>query len=383
MYRTFCNFYFIKLFKNILEFLFIVSLCIIILINPQVSASGAKTGLIFCTNILIPSLFPFMVLSSLIVKIGLSDKISKLLAPITKAIFNLPESSAATLILSFIGGYPTGAIGVKELFLQKKITSKQAEQMLLFMVCAGPAFILSAIGAQISSSKSTGIIIFISHIFSALILGIFSGLFYKDGTSCENKIIYQPIPFSTALVNSCLNAAMAMFNMCSFVILFSAFLNIIFKIFDFFYLQSSIIKVVASVLLEVTNGCIAIINNHASTELIAFALGWAGLCIHFQIFAITNSINFSKLKFIFCRAIHGVLSAIITHFLLIAFSARTSLDVIKLIYSSNLADGYVSKGSIAIIFLCIIFLFSVKFKNPRSDNFERNKKRKFKNFFQK
>lgn len=383
MHRTFCKVYFIKLFKNILEFLFITSLCLLILINPQVSASGAKTGLTFCTNILIPSLFPFMVLASLVVKTGLSDKISKLFAPITKAIFNLPSSASATIILSFIGGYPTGAIGIKELYRQKKVTSKQTEQMLLFMVCAGPAFILSAIGSQISSSKLTGIIIFISHIFSAIILGIFSGLFYKDNKFCENKKISQPVSFSTAMVNSCLEAAMAMFNMCSFVILFSAFLNIIFKIFDFFYLKLPIINVIVSALLEVTSGCMAIINNHAPTELIAFALGWAGLCVHFQIFAITDSINFSKFKFIFCRAIHGFLSAIITHFLLRIISTFTSLDAIKLIYSSSLADGYFSKGSIALIFLCIVFIFSIKFKNPRSDNFERNKKRKSKNFLQK
>lgn len=384
---------YINLIKNLILFSFIAFLCSIIIIMPQASASGVITGLKFCSEILIPSLFPFMVLSSLIIKTGLSEKVGEIFSPIIKNLFHLPSCTATTIILSLIGGYPTGAIGVNELYRQKKITQKQAEQMLLFTVCAGPAFVLNAVCAQFSSNKIIGPIILASQIISAIVLGMLSGLFYKENASnvvkktksCQNSL-------STALVKSCLDAATAMFNMCAFVILFSALLNvinqssfnnIIFKIFDFFGIPTSIINIIIPILLEVTNGCVAIINNRAPTELIAFAIGWAGICVHFQIFSITETIKFSKTKFIFCRAVHGILSTIITHFLFLFFSASSSSATIKLIYSSTAADCYFSKGSIALVILCIIFLFTVTSKNPRRSNFERNKKRKSENFFKK
>ncbi len=379
--------------KNLILFSFIAFLCSIIIIMPQASASGVITGLKFCSEILIPSLFPFMVLSSLIIKTGLSEKTGEFFSPIIKNLFHLPSCTAATIILSLIGGYPTGAIGVNELYRQKKITQKQAEQMLLFTVCAGPAFVLNAVCAQFSSNKIIGPIILTSQIISAIFLGAISGIFYKESTSkVENNPKPQQCSLSTALVKSCLDAANAMFNMCAFVILFSALLNIInqsffidiiFKIFDFFNISASIINIIIPVILEVTNGCVAIINNRAPTELLAFAIGWAGICVHFQIFSITETIKFSKAKFILCRAIHGVLSTIITHFLFLFFSANSTSSAIKLIYSSKTADCYFSKGSVALVTLCIIFLFTVTSKNPRRSNFERNKKRKSENICKK
>ena len=200
--------------KNLILFSFIAFLCSIIIIMPQASASGVITGLKFCSEILIPSLFPFMVLSSLIIKTGLSEKIGEIFSPIIKNLFHLPSCTAATIILSLIGGYPTGAIGVNELYRQKKITQKQAEQMLLFTVCAGPAFVLNAVCAQFSNNKIIGPIILTSQIISAIVLGIFSGLFYKEATpNVEKKTKSYQNSLSTALVKSCLDAATAMFNM--------------------------------------------------------------------------------------------------------------------------------------------------------------------------
>ena len=88
--------------KNLILFSFIAFLCSIIIIMPQASASGVITGLKFCSEILIPSLFPFMVLSSLIIKTGLSEKTGEFFSPIIKNLFHLPSCTAATIILSLI-----------------------------------------------------------------------------------------------------------------------------------------------------------------------------------------------------------------------------------------------------------------------------------------
>lgn len=51
----------------------IVIVCIMLLIFSKECADGAFSGIEMCINVLIPSLFPFMAVSSFTVKSGISD----------------------------------------------------------------------------------------------------------------------------------------------------------------------------------------------------------------------------------------------------------------------------------------------------------------------
>ena len=48
---------------------------------PQESMAAARDGLALCGNVIIPSLFPFFVLSSLVVELGMSRYLGRLLEP--------------------------------------------------------------------------------------------------------------------------------------------------------------------------------------------------------------------------------------------------------------------------------------------------------------
>ena len=82
---------------------------------PADAADGARSGIGYCLNILVPSLFPFMVLSTFLVKSGLSEQIGKVLGGVTRTLFRLPGCTAATILMSMIGGYPVGARGIAAL----------------------------------------------------------------------------------------------------------------------------------------------------------------------------------------------------------------------------------------------------------------------------
>ena len=107
---------------------------------------GAYEGLLFCAQILIPSLFPFMVLSSFVVNCGISGILSRFLAPVTKSFFRLPGSAGVTILLSMFGGYPVGARGIRTLLDRGLITREEGARMLCFAVGAGPAFVIFAVG---------------------------------------------------------------------------------------------------------------------------------------------------------------------------------------------------------------------------------------------
>ena len=108
MQKKIFKIFFVNLIKNLIIFSFITFLCLLIITMPQASATGVTTGIKFCIDILIPSLFPFLVIVSLIIKTGISEQIGKLFSPIIKFLFGLPSYTATTIFLGLIGGYPTG-----------------------------------------------------------------------------------------------------------------------------------------------------------------------------------------------------------------------------------------------------------------------------------
>ena len=80
-----------------------------LMLYPQQSMEAARTGLQLCYNVIIPSLFPFFVLSSLVVELGLAGYVGRALEGVMRPLFRVPGSCASAVALGFIGGYPVGA----------------------------------------------------------------------------------------------------------------------------------------------------------------------------------------------------------------------------------------------------------------------------------
>ena len=359
-----------EIIKTILLLGSVFYLCIEILIFSNASVNGAKKGLLFCADILIPSLFPFMVLSSFIVKSGLAAKLGVIFNPITKFLFNLPGSSGSTILISLIGGYPTGVKGVRELLENNEITQKQAERMLCFAICAGPPFILGVIGIGIFKSFEIGVIILISQVFASIMIGIILGLFSrfnKEEAALNTQRNKKTPPLSETFVLSSISSTGQMINLCAFVVLFSSFIEVINqnglgeKISSFLMgmgLKSQYAKSLLFASLEVTGGCLNAGKLGVSAEFISFFIAFAGICVHFQLFSTLSGINFSKFKFILFRAIHGTVSALITHFALMLFPVSVGAFSIS---GSNIEANFYSNtaAGISLILLCIFFLISL------------------------
>ena len=79
---------------------------------PNESIGAARDGLTLCVNVIIPSLFPFFVLSTLVVETGVTKHLGELLEPVMRPLFNVGGSCAAAFALGFIGGYPVGQTAI-------------------------------------------------------------------------------------------------------------------------------------------------------------------------------------------------------------------------------------------------------------------------------
>ena len=98
-----------------------------LLFFPDVSAAAAREGVALCLQTVLPSLFPFFVLSSLLVQSDVPRLLSRAMAGVMYPLFGVSGAGASALMLGLLGGYPVGARTVAELYGRGEIAREEAE----------------------------------------------------------------------------------------------------------------------------------------------------------------------------------------------------------------------------------------------------------------
>lgn len=84
------KFLFLSIKRNIIPAIFcIFTICLVIFSKNNLSAT--KSGLLLWANNVVPSLLPFFIATELLSYTNIIPKISKLLNPIMRPIFNVPR----------------------------------------------------------------------------------------------------------------------------------------------------------------------------------------------------------------------------------------------------------------------------------------------------
>ncbi len=299
-----------KNMSKILSISFAVLMIILILLFPDISSKGISRGLIIAANVVIPSLFPFMVCVLMIIKSGFTIN-NELLEKILYKIFGHNFDMFFVFILSMIGGYPVGAKLINELCSQKIINEKTANLVLAYCVNAGPAFVVLIVGGAFNSKK-IGFLLLVSHLLSSLIIALFSAKSLKRYIIHSNKVsVFKS--FSDNFVESVADASSSILSICSFVILFSGINSYI----DYFFSNMTSIKLI-SLFTEVTSAVV----NCKNIYIISFLLGFSGISIWCQVFTITKNMKINKFRFVLSRIMHGTISVIITKILILIFKIK-------------------------------------------------------------
>lgn len=277
-----------------------------LLVFPAQASLGAKNGLNYSMNILIPSLYPFMVLSVFVVKSGLSEKIGRFLEKPTRALFRLPGSAAASALMGLIGGYPAGARSVAALYESGAVTAAQAERMLYFCVNSGPSFVITAVGVGFLKNPTAGAILFAAQTASFLLMGMLTGLVFgrNEKSARRNGPAAKSAGTAQALVDSASDAAYSTMMMCCFVILFAVLMSLVRM-----FVTAPVPAAAVSALTEVTGGCSDLSKLRAPLWVFSLALGWGGVCVHFQVLACAGKLQIGKARFELCRLLQGIIAA--------------------------------------------------------------------------
>lgn len=124
---------------KLLSILFII-LVFCILTNSGLSLSYAAMGLELWFQKMIPTLLPFMILSGIMVRLKLTEKIAMIIYPVIRPVFKVRKNVCYTMLMGFLCGFPMGAKTVDDLYSRKMITRREAEYLLSFCNNIGPVY---------------------------------------------------------------------------------------------------------------------------------------------------------------------------------------------------------------------------------------------------
>ena len=113
-----------------------------LLLLPEEGAQAARDALALCAQTVVPSLFPFFVLSALLTSGSASALFASLLSPLMRPLFSLSGAGASALALGLCGGYPVGARTAAALVENGSLPREEGERLLAFCNNAGPGFLL-------------------------------------------------------------------------------------------------------------------------------------------------------------------------------------------------------------------------------------------------
>lgn len=181
---------------------------------------SVSDALRLCGASVVPALFPFLVVTGLLMSLGFGAWASPWLSPLMTGVYRLPGAAGSALLLGFLGGYPVGARTAADLYRLGQLTKDEAERLLTFCNNANPAFLLGALGAGVFHSARAGLWLWLIHLLSALLTGLCfrgqSGARHAPPTLSNAQAAFFP-----AFVEAVGNAASAMLRVCAFVAFFS------------------------------------------------------------------------------------------------------------------------------------------------------------------
>lgn len=266
---------------------------------------------------LFPTLFPFFIVSSLLMNYGFVDIIGSFLSYPMQNFFKLPGDAGFVLAASLISGFPSGAKYTTDLLKNNKITKSEAESLLTFTHYSNPLFILGMIGTILLNNKKIAYLILISHIISGILVGIIFSKKEKT-TLAKTKIISSlkniktsQKSFGEVLTTTIFDSLNTMFLLLGVVTIFlilTTFINEIISLPGY-------IQVIISGILEMTQGVKLASSTNLpliiKTVLITAIISFGGLSVHMQVISIISEYKIKYKKFLLARILHAILASII------------------------------------------------------------------------
>ena len=258
---------------------------LLLILDARTGFQGAAEGIRLCISSVIPSLFPFFVLSMVLTG-AIAGSTWRGLRPLGR-LCGLPKGAESLLVVGLMGGYPVGAQSIAQAYRAGSLNEQDARRMLGFCSNAGPAFVFGILGSMFSTPWAAWLL-WIIHILSAIAVGII-----LPGRSSRTAV--PPAGQTLSLPEAVERSLKIMAGVCGWVVLFRMILAILNRWMLWMLPQNA--QIAAAGLLELTNGCFRLpsIEEQGLRFLLASGfLACGGICVTMQTLSVTGALGLGQ-----------------------------------------------------------------------------------------
>ncbi|SDE01639.1 sporulation integral membrane protein YlbJ [Paenibacillus sp. UNCCL117] len=328
------------------------ALACMILVYPEPSLQASLKGISIWWDVLFPALFPFFVISELMLGIGIVHFFGMLLDPMMRPLFRIPGIGGFVMALGFASGYPVGARMTAQLYEQRLVNREEGERLVAFTTSSDPIFLIGAVAVGFFHNAALAGILAVAHYGSAILVGFlmrFHGRrsagndwhqLQNEGTAPRRHGIWKQAfeamhqarlkdgrPLGVMAAQSLSSGLQMSFVIGGLVVFFSVVMEIMSSagVMAYIYagiqavlhgagLPAALAPAVVNGFFEVTLGAKAA-GSAAGIPLVyqaaiaAWVLSWGGLSVHAQIVSVLHRTPLRYVPFAAARLIHGLLAA--------------------------------------------------------------------------
>lgn len=316
--------------KNIVSILIII-LLIFITIEILTSSESIFSAVLFSFNIwknnVFPSLFPFFVISDILINYGFVEFVGELFKPIMYKLFKTKGEAAYIFIMSLLSGFPSSAKYIRELYINNIIDEDEGSKLLMFTHFSNPLFILGTISLSFLGNKKIGLLILVCHYISNIIIGVIFRNYHpsknenfkfslKDAIDLMTKHrLTNNKSFGSIMGGAIGSAVDTLLLILGTVTCFLIVTTIISNNLN----MSSYYQAIINGIIEMTQGLkyisILDISLKIKTTISTIFISFGGISVHIQILSILSDTKIKYLPFLLSRIIHAAISGILVFML--------------------------------------------------------------------
>lgn len=272
---------------------------VLLLAQGNLAYQATQDALQFWFNQLVPSMFVTMVVVSLCLHYQVFNRLPFLLAPL-QSLFNLNQAGSTLFLSCLLMGAPAGATLVDQLVKEHRLSQQEGKRLVSCLSLATPSFIVMTCGALFMQDIRAGFLLWGIQLFLCMLF-----MLVWRHPRIELELPKQKISFFPTFKNAVKNSGIALFYIGGYLMMFLTLLNI-----TTFFMPDFLVEIIKSIG-EFSLGCRSIgqlsLSSMLRLALFAACLGFNGLCVHLQVFSLTENIQLDYRTFLFLRIIQALL----------------------------------------------------------------------------
>lgn len=295
----------------------LLPLFLLMIVWPQRYAAACAAGVALWAKTVLPTLFPFFVLTALLTKLGAAERLGARLAPLTGKC-GLPGCAAYVFLLSILSGYPVGSRAIADLSRAGALTPQEATRTSALCSTSGPMFLLGSVGGVMFRDPLAGAILLASHLLAVLLVCLVCVPFLRTPTSSQSIPVARP-DTDNALYLSVHGSVLSILCVGGFIAVFCVLLQAFDDLHLLRPLQTAITYILTPLgaetaaepftfgLFEATRGCMGLAQSQTllALPLCAFIVTFGGACILAQQLGYLKQAGVRSMPFIAIKTVQA------------------------------------------------------------------------------